>query len=135
IISLVPEAATLLLRGGFPRVDDNEAIKSLQKAIFSVQTNLEDTHDNLFPNHVLLCDRGTVDGAGYWPEGPEAYFKEMGTSLKAELAKYDAIIFFETAAAGGFAIDLGNPVRNEDQKKAIEIDKRLRALWSEHPNF
>jgi hypothetical protein len=45
------------------------------------------------------------------------------------------VIFFETAAAGGLAIDLGNPMRNEDQKKAIEIDLKLKSLWSQHPNF
>jgi len=134
-ISLVPEVATLLFRGGYPRVDSPLVIESIQKSIFHVQNNLEDTYANLFPHHTLLCDRGTVDGGGYWPYGPEDFYKTMGTSLEAELASYDAVIFFETAAAGGFTIDLGNPVRNEDQKKAIEIDLKLKALWSQHPNF
>jgi hypothetical protein len=134
-ISLVPEAATLLFRGGFPRVDSHFVVEAIQKSIYHVQNNLEDTYSNIFPSHTLLCDRGTVDGGGYWPHGPEHFFKTMGTTLKNELDRYDAVIFFETAAAGGLAIDLGNPVRNEDQKKAIEIDLKLRALWSQHPNF
>lgn len=134
-ISLVPEVATLLFRGGYPRVDSPLVVESIQKSIFHVQGNIEQTYATLFPHHTLLCDRGSVDGAAYWPQGPDDFFKTMGSTLKAELARYDAVIFFETAAAGGLAIDLGNPVRNEDQRKAIEIDLKLKALWSQHPNF
>jgi len=67
--------------------------------------------------------------------GAEDFYKTMNTNLSDELSRYDAVIFFETAAAGGMAIDLGNPIRTEDQRKAIEIDQRLRDLWSKHPNF
>ena len=110
-------------------------VESIQNSIFHVQLNIENTYSTLFPHHTLLCDRGTVDGGAYWPQGPEDFFKTMGTSLKEELASYDAVIFFETAAAGGLSIDLGNPVRNEDQRKAIELDLRLKDLWSQHPHF
>ncbi len=134
-ISLVPEVATLLFKGGFPRVDNPAVVASIQKSIFHVQGNIEDTYAGLFPHHALLCDRGTVDGAAYWPKGADEFFKMMGTSLDKELKRYDAVIFFETAAAGGLSIDLGNPVRNEDQIKAIELDLRLKELWSKHPNF
>ncbi len=135
IISLVPEAATILFKGGFPRVDTPFVTQAIQKSIYHVQVNLEDTYANIFPNHTLLCDRGTVDGGGYWPGGHDDFYQTMGTNLDEQLARYDAVIFFETAAAGGFAIDIGNPVRNEDQKKAIEIDLKLKELWSRHPNF
>ncbi len=134
-ISLVPEVATLLFRGGYPRVDSSLVIENIQKSIFHVQGNIEDTYATLFPHHTLLCDRGTVDGGAYWPKGPEDFFKTMGTTLDKELKRYDAVIFFETAAAGGLAIELGNPVRNEDQIKAIEIDLKLKDLWSKHPHF
>ncbi len=134
-ISLVPEVATLLFKGGYPRVDSPLVVESIQNSIFHVQNNIENTYATLFPHHTLLCDRGTVDGGAYWPGGPDEFFKMMGTTLEKELAKYDAVIFFETAAAGGLAIDLGNPVRNEDQRKAIELDLRLKDLWSKHPNF
>lgn len=134
-ISLVPEVATLLFRGGYPRVDSPLVIENIQKSIFHVQANIEDTYATLFPHHTLLCDRGTVDGAAYWPRGAEDFFKTTGTTLEKELKRYDAVIFFETAAAGGLTIELGNPVRNEDQLKAIEIDLKLKDLWSKHPNF
>lgn len=134
-ISLVPEVATLLFKGGYPRFDSPLIVESIQTSIFHVQQNIENTYRTLFPHHTLLCDRGTVDGAAYWPQGPDDFFKKMGTTLDAELAKYDAVIFFETAAAGGMTIELGNPIRNENQRKAIELDLRLRELWSLHPNF
>jgi len=135
LISLVPEVATLLFKGGFPRVDSPLVVESIQSSIFCVQKNIENTFSTLFPHHTLLCDRGTVDGAAYWPLGAEDFFKRMNSSLEAELKRYDAVIFFETAAAGGLSIDLGNPVRNEDQRKAIELDLKLKDLWSQHPNF
>lgn len=134
-ISLVPEVATLLFKGGYPRVDSPLVVESIQSSIFHVQLNIEDTYATLFPHHTLLCDRGTVDGGAYWPKGSQDFFKRMGTDLETELAQYDAIIFFETAAAGGLGIELGNPVRNEDQRKAIELDLRLKDLWSQHPHF
>jgi hypothetical protein len=135
IISVVPEAATLLFKGGFPRVESDYVVEAIQKSIYHVQINLENAYAHIFPQNTLLCDRGTIDGAGYWPHGPDDFFQQMETSLDKELERYDAVIFFETAAAGGFAIDIGNPVRNEDQKKAIEIDLKLKSLWSKHPRF
>lgn len=134
-ITLVPEVATLLFKGGFPRVESPLILESIQASIFHVQLNIEDAYCSLYPNNTLLCDRGTVDGGAYWPRGADDFFKTMGTTLNDELMSYDAVIFFETAAAGGLDIDLGNPIRNEDQRRAIEIDLRLKDLWSKHPNF
>jgi hypothetical protein len=38
-----------------------------------VQRNLEDVQAALYPERVLLCDRGTVDGAAYWPGEPHHF--------------------------------------------------------------
>ena len=59
----------------------------------------------------------------------------MYSSLEVELGRYDAVIFFETAAAGGMGIEGGNPIRNESMEQAVKLDGKLRALWSQHPNF
>ncbi|PIP94396.1 MAG: hypothetical protein COW00_01110 [Bdellovibrio sp. CG12_big_fil_rev_8_21_14_0_65_39_13] len=134
-IVIVPEAATMLFTGGFPRVNDPEAIKSTQKAICHVQKNIEDIQSALFPNRTLLCDRGTVDGAAYWPGNPADFFTEIGSTLELELSRYDAVIFFETAAVGGMSIEGGNPIRNESLDKAVKLDKVLRELWNQHPRF
>jgi hypothetical protein len=134
-VVVVPEAATLLFAGGFPRSDEPGALRAGQKAIYHVQRNLEDAQSARFPGRVLLCDRGTLDGAAYWPDSPEAYFAELGSSVEAELLRYDAVIFFETAAVGGLAIEGGNPVRVEDLETAVALDRKLRGLWSRHPRF
>jgi hypothetical protein len=134
-IVVVPEAATILFAGGFPRTEDEMARAATQRAIFSVQHNLEDVQAALYPERLQLCDRGTVDGAAYWPEGPGDFFAAMGTTQCDELGRYGAVIFFETAAVGGIAVEGGNPHRIESNAAAVELDLRLRALWAPHPRF
>jgi predicted ATPase len=134
-ITLVPESATILFAGGFPRVAESDAQRSVQRAIYEVQRSLEDVQTKLFPDRVLLCDRGTVDGAAYWPDGTDGFFEAMGSTHAAELARYDHVIFFETAAAGGISFRSGNRYRTETDAEAIELDDRLRTLWSGHPHF
>lgn len=133
-VVVVPEAATLLFNGGFPRTGGDAARKAAQRAIFHVQRNLEDAQAGLFPERILLCDRGTVDGAAYWPETPERFFTAVGTTEEHELSRYDAVIFFESAAVGGLLIE-GNPVRTESLAEAVALDAKLRAVWSRHPRF
>ncbi|TPV93563.1 MAG: hypothetical protein B7733_20005 [Myxococcales bacterium FL481] len=134
-IVVVPEAATMLFSGGFPRNGDPFARKPVQTAIYHVQQNLEDIQAAHYPRRVLLCDRGTPDGAAYWPEsdGPD-FFSAMRTTLQDELDRYDAVLFFETAAVGGISIEGGNPARIESLADAVALDARLRALWSQHPH-
>lgn len=134
-VVVVPEAATLLYMGGFPRVGEPEVRKATQRAIYYVQKNLEDAQAAHYQSRVLLCDRGTIDSAAYWPGQPEEFFTQLGTSIEAELNRYDAVIFFETAAVGGISIEGGNPARVETVQQALDIDKRLKSLWSKHKHF
>lgn len=134
-VVVVPEAATLLFSGGFPRVTEAHARRAAQSAIYHLQRNLEDVQSARFPERILLCDRGTVDGAAYWPDEPAGFFAAMGTTEADELARYDAVIFFESAAVGGGGIEGGNPARIESIEEAAHLDHRLRAIWSKHPKF
>ncbi|MBP9708343.1 MAG: AAA family ATPase [Oligoflexales bacterium] len=134
-VVIVPEAATLLFSGGFPRVIEVHAVRSLQQAIFHVQRNLEDVQSFSYQDRILLCDRGTVDGAAYWPAGNGNFFESVGTTIEAELSRYDAVIYFESAAVGGIQIEGGNPARIESLKEAVQLDMKLRELWSKHKNF
>lgn len=134
-VVVVPEAATLLFAGGFPRAQGNLARRAAQRAIYHVQRNLEDVQSALYPDRILLCDRGTLDGAAYWPEDVGEYFAAVGSTFEQELARYDAVIFFESAAAGGISVEGGNPTRIESVGEATAIDRRLRELWSRHPRF
>jgi len=134
-VVVVPEAATIMFTGGFPRSDDETARRAAQTAIYHVQRNLEDVQSALYCNRVLLCDRGTIDGAAYWPGPAEEFFRAMGTTFEAELSRYDAVVFFESAAVGGLYIEGGNPARVETQDEAVLLDQKLRALWSRHPRY
>jgi predicted ATPase len=134
-VVVVPESATLLFSGGFPRSAQPLAAASAQKAIFQVQQHLEDVQSFLYPERILLCDRGTVDGAAYAPRSPNEFFTELGSTFEVELARYDGVIFFESAAVGGLTIEGGNPVRTESLEQAVALDLRLRKLWQQHPRF
>lgn len=135
-IIVVPEAATMIFSGGFPRYSNVDARRATQRIIYRIQKNLEDIQSQNFPDRTLLCDRGTLDSAVYWPEGKEAFFEAMETSTAKELERYDAVIFFESAAVGNKnVIEGGNPVRQESIAEAASLDRELFKVWSQHPNF
>jgi predicted ATPase len=134
-VVLVPEAATMMFTGGFPRFQKKEAMEAAQRAIYHVQQNLEDIQAAQYPQRILLCDRGTIDGAAYWPSDESLFFEDLDSSLDEELSRYDGVIFFESAAVGGMDIEGGNPVRSESVEEAAKLDRKLYQLWSQHPNF
>jgi len=70
-----------------------------------------------------------------WLSQGEGFFESLDTSLERELERYDAVIFFESAAVGNISIEGGNPARTENNEEARELDMRLRELWSKHPSF
>jgi hypothetical protein len=57
----------------------------------------------------------------------------MSTDWRSEILRYDAVLFLETAAVGGLAIDAGNTTRTETLEAAIKVDTQLRAVWAQHP--
>jgi predicted ATPase len=132
----VPEVATLMFRHVFPQVDSAAERCAVQRAIYRVQEELEQFYlARARSDQVLLCDRGSCDGAGYWPDGYDAFFSAMGTSWERELGRYDAVLFLETAAVGGYSIREGNETRSETLAEAVALDARLREVWERHPLF
>ncbi|MEZ7279440.1 AAA family ATPase [Pseudoalteromonas sp. 68 DY56-GL68] len=134
-IVVVPESATMLFSGGIERNDSPSLIKAQQQAIYNLQKHLEHIQRTKHPDRLMLCDRGSLDGLAYWPDNPDEFFVYLNTDLNTELAQYDAVIFFETAAKSGQSIHSNNPVRNESDNQAIILDDKLQAVWSQHPNF
>ncbi len=49
-VVIVPESATILFAGGFPRSKQVDACRSAQAAVFHVQRSLEDVQSALFPD-------------------------------------------------------------------------------------
>lgn len=134
-IATVPESATMIFSGGIERANNDIVLKTQQTAIFNLQKHLEDIQRATFEHSIILCDRGSLDGLAYWPESSDSYFKAMNTNLEDELARYDAVIFFESAAKSGESIKSNNPIRNESENAAIAIDDKLQKIWSQHPNY
>jgi len=139
-VAFAPEAATLLFDGGFPRYSELAAAVAQQRAIFAVQRSLEDAQLAHYSNRILLCDRGTVDGAAYWPENSGDYFTAMNTTIEQEYKRYDGVIFMESAAVSNLAINAsmlegGNVHRNENLQEAARLDAKLKQLWQGHRNF
>lgn len=133
--ALVPEAATQVYAAAKTRWDlvDLVGKRELQRRIYHLQREQEDRLARLHPEKILLLDRGTIDGAAYWPDGPEAYWTDLGTSRDAELSRYDEVVWMQTAAAIGiYDGSESNPCRFEDAAGAIAAGDFLAQLWSGH---
>jgi predicted ATPase len=135
---LVPEAATqvyAMLQTRWDRLD-TEGQRDVQRRIFRLQIEQEDRIAKTHPDRVLLLDRGTVDGSAYWPDGPDAYWADLKTTRADQLARYDAVIWLESAAAlGMYDGDQSNACRFEDAPAAIASGRLLLGLWGDHPNL
>ena len=130
-VHVLPEAASIVFGGGFPRDEDTACRRAAQRAIFHVQRELEVTGQAHDPA-IALCDCGTIDGLAYWP-GPAADFlASTGSTLPAELARYDAVVHLRTPAAGE-GYNRQNPLRTESPRSAAEIDARIFEAWEQHP--
>jgi hypothetical protein len=133
-VKIVPEAATLLFGHGLDRETGSDA-KILQCSIYRMQTSLEGIFRDFYPDRLLICDRGTLDGLAYWPDDEQSYFESIGSTFQAEAERYGAVIFFQTAAVHGEDVKSNNPYRKEDSQTAVHLDEQLRQVWGRHPNF
>jgi hypothetical protein len=132
-VRVLPEAASVLFAGGFPRESTVGSRKAAQRAIFHVQSQLECLTGPEGPPAVTLCDRGTLDGLAYWPGLPAEMLAEVGTTREAELARYALVLHLRTpSAALGYNHD--NVLRTESAVAAAEIDRGIELAWQGHPN-
>jgi predicted ATPase len=135
---LVPEAATQVYDALQTRWDklDLPGRREVQRKIYRLQVDQENRTAAANPDKILLLDRGTIDGAAYWPEGPADYWRDVGSTLEAELTRYDTVIWMESAAALGlYDGDESNFCRFEDAGAAIKSGKVLLELWGTHLNL
>ena len=135
---LVPEAATQVydaLRTRWDRLDV-AGRRDVQRRIYHLQVGQEDRAAAEHPGKALLLDRGTIDGAAYWPEGPAAYWRDLGTTPAAELARYDRVVWMQSCAAvGAYDGPASNACRFEDADAAVASGNVLAELWSSHPRL
>jgi len=132
-VAIVPEAASIVFGGGFPRGPDDYERKASQRAIFSVQRELETIVLERPTIAVGLCDRGTIDGLAYWPGRQDELFEAFGTTRALELSRYAAVIHLRTpSSAHGY--DHSNHLRTESAAEAAAIDAKIADVWRDHPN-
>jgi predicted ATPase len=135
---LVPEAATQVYFALQTRWDrlDVPGRRDVQRRIYHLQIEQEDRIACEYPEKILLLDRGTIDGAAYWPDGPAEYWRDLRTSLDEQLSRYDMVILLESSAALGIYDGAdSNFCRFEDAEAAIASGNLLLQLWGGHPNL
>lgn len=131
-VAVLPEAASIVFGGGFPRQATLPARMGAQRAILHVQRQLERIVIEEGKSAVALCDRGTIDGLAYWPGAETEFWKELGNPMQVELARYAAVIHLRTPHAHQ-GYNQSNPVRLESAEQAVLIDEKILAAWAGHP--
>lgn len=144
---IVPEAATMLMRGGAMinmQVFTRAQKMKFQMNLLRLQMNLEDiftdiAHSNCKPGGttVVLCDRGVMDGSAYIePELWQAMLDENSWNVvHLRDGRYEAVIHMVTAAQGAeeYYDLMSNEARYEDLDDARKTDNRILQAWSGHP--
>ena len=131
-ITVLPEAASILFSGGFPREASGAGLRATQRAIFHTQRQLEEIARECSGAAVALCDRGTLDGLAYWPGEEGELWADVGSTRERELERYEAVIHLRTPG-NDQGYDHSNPVRVESATEAAVIDQRILAAWEGHP--
>lgn len=131
-VSVVPEAASIIYRGGFPRTKTINGRVTSQRAIYFLQRELEDFAAGEFDQPVIVCDRGSLDGLAYWPFDLNHFCNNLKTNIDFELSRYDWIIHLDTAQEEAF--DTSNPIRTENYIEAFELNQKVKAAWKDHPH-
>lgn len=144
-LTVAPEVATVLLEHLYPKPggDFKLWIHNLQTAIYPVQLSCERAQLSLAEHkghRLVLCDRGSLDGAAYVPGGMSEFVGICGIrDPQAELARYDFVIHLESVATvdQGLwdALKATNPARYETYEQAVEREMALREIYKGHPNY
>lgn len=133
-IAILPEAAGIVFGGGFWRLDSASAKMASQRAIFHIQKEMEELVLREGKWSIGLCDRGTLDGAAYWPGSLDSFFEACATSKEREYARYKAVIHLRSPDMyQGY--NYQNPLRIETAHEAKKLDEKIQAIWKDHPNY
>jgi predicted ATPase len=131
-VAVVPEAASILYRGHFPRRPSPAGRIHAQRAIYFTQRELEELIAVESKANALVCDRGSLDAIAYWPEhNAEDFFHSLNTSAAQEYSRYDWVIHLDTADSDSF--DTSNSVRTESHAEAVVLNTLVKQAWQGHP--
>lgn len=129
--AVVPEAASILYRGGFPRYKEPQAVIRAQRAIYHTQKELEAMICEVSQRTLIVCDRGSLDAVAYWPAGTKPFYEALDTTPEAEISRYDWVIHLDTASLDFY--DTSNPIRTETFQEAWELNDKIKSAWAQHP--
>lgn len=140
----VPEAATILLSGGFPLPGRDldwspEWQREFQSTICALQNALEKTHQMIATTRgarLLVCDRGLLDGAAYTPGGRDEFLRSYGVDETEALDRYAMVLHLESMAVAKPWLygKANNESRYESLEEAQALDGRTRQAWEKHPD-
>ncbi len=130
-LKVVPEAASILYKGGFPRIKNYSGYLHAQKAIFATQKEIEALTIENYKESLIVCDRGSLDSLAYWPDAEEHFFKTFNTTRELELARYDWLLHLDTAMESDY--DTTNMVRTESFYEALLLNDKIKNSWAAHP--
>ena len=145
-VLVVPEAATLLVKGGainnFEGLDNNAQVE-FQASLMQLQMALEDAFTQIAASvkekSIVICDRGLMDGSAYIsPELWQALLDERGwTVVHLRDRRYEAVVHMVTAAAGAeeFYTLSNNEARYEGLESARQVDDKLQKAWTGHSHL
>lgn len=138
----LPEAATILLGGGFPAPGNNLEWSpawqtAFQAAVLPVQRGMEAAAEltlSASKAKLIVCDRGTLDGAAYTEGGLENFARKFGLEVGNELRRYSAVVHLESLAVTDPTRygKTGNEHRFESCEEAAKLDAATRDAWSRH---
>ena len=137
-VMFVPEAATMLVARGMVI---GENVREFQTETLRLQLQLEQEALHKAAHEkgpvAIICDRGTLDGAGYCtPEVFDAIAAGFGKSRASLAGRYDLVVHLTSAALeapDAYTID-NNDARHETLEQAIVQEHRTREAWQDHPN-
>lgn len=130
-IKVVPEAASILYSGGFPRKKSTLARIATQRAIYYTQRELEAIAIGESEKSILVFDRGSLDSIAYWPNDEDDFFTNIHSTKAEELARYDWVMHLDTASNENY--DLSNPIRTETHTEALLLNEKIKMAWNGHP--
>ncbi|MFN3453850.1 MAG: ATP-binding protein [Pseudobdellovibrio sp.] len=130
-IKIVPEAASILYSGGFPRLKNYSGYLHAQQAILCTQKHLEDLLSENHPDRLIVCDRGSLDSIAYWPDSEEHFFTTIGSTREIEFKRYQWVLHLDTATETDY--DTTNPIRTESFHEAILLNDKVKKSWEGHP--
>lgn len=144
-VTLVAEAATILLSGGFPLPGRDLQWSQgwqihLQGAIVHLQRSLEHIAMDMARHRghrLLVCDRGLLDGASYLEGGLSEFCERFKVDVTEAHKRYSQVIHLESLATSHPERygRTGNESRFEPLERAQHLERAVREAWRGHPRY